>query len=692
MVSGNLDVETLGEPSRDLLDKYLMPRSPSIRVSDKETDYDDVPSLELGETLDSPSLSTSRLQTCNHTNSTGVVSRHMEQLYHRRSRGVDADYLSDPIHGSRIAHMPDEPSAALLSRKSMGREIPYELLKFQTVLGQGAFGRVYKALLWDTPVAVKELKQCTEGNDTFAEMKKELELLTSLRHPNCVLLLGYTPPPNATIVCEYMALGSLWDILHDPKQRVDFKQVLKVAKLVARGILYLHQNDPPIHHRDIKTQNVLIHGTSGKWHAVKVCDFGLSTLHSEDTNGSVGWCGSVQWRAPETARVYLAESDIFSYGTLLWELITREMPFAGIPPVEVWERVRAGERPVIPGHCPTAVASLIRACWREDPRMRPGWESILEGIRTIRRGGAARALFDRRPRGHGALPETDGEEECEAPSIRMEVVGVGGKDFYVDNAEDKKRASIYEAMNIRNSLSLLMLLPTYVAQARYISAMFRPEHFSKGNTTYCGLLDRTLFQQMDPEVSLLLCNEGQRKMSHIVLFNKCNIHGSCNTPANDALRRFADSSHEVGDLVGALSTPLLCEDVEAIHIPHFGPSPRFAALAHVSLREDMKTVASGLYVRKLVPWAMKGNLWRGGLTLTNYFSGQTVLVNFFSTAADRDKFFADGGYNFVMETLGVFLNNVPVVEYYNIAHLQVRQKTPEVVISSTPNSNTPKTD
>lgn len=245
----------------------------------------------------------------------------LEKMYQQKSRGDAFDYLIEegdssegefdsPKVGSEIRESTGS------SLQSMGREVPYDCLKFQAVLGQGAFGRVYKAMLWDTPVAVKELKHCSK-KDTYMEIKKELAMLTTLRHPNCVLLLGYTAPPNASIICEYMDKGSLWDILHNPKERIDFKQILRVAKLVGRGLLYLHSNDPPIYHRDVKTQNVLVGGdNNGKWHSVKVCDFGLSTFRSKVTDDSkekVGWCGSVQWRAPETEFEYTDKSDIFRY-------------------------------------------------------------------------------------------------------------------------------------------------------------------------------------------------------------------------------------------------------------------------------------------------------------------------------------------------------------------------------------------
>jgi serine/threonine protein kinase len=184
-------------------------------------------------------------------------------------------------------------------------------------------------MLWDTPVAVKELRSVDEDTK-YLTIQKEITMLSELRHPNCVLLLGgthifsfirffwgiihskihcafsgYTPPPNAAIVVEYMDCGSLWDILHNAKLRLENKQIFRVAKLTARGhflhfrfnifrcyswsnislpipssclypflilgLLYLHQHDPPIYHRDIKSQNVLISGDiTGKWHSVKV--------------------------------------------------------------------------------------------------------------------------------------------------------------------------------------------------------------------------------------------------------------------------------------------------------------------------------------------------------------------------------------------------------------------------------------
>ena len=81
----------------------------------------------------------------------------------------------------------------------------------------------------------------------------------ALRHPNCVLFLGFTNPPNFCIITEYMTHGSLRSLLSNQRIRITSKHIIKCALAVARGMNYLHTQSPAILHRDLTSHNILCH-------------------------------------------------------------------------------------------------------------------------------------------------------------------------------------------------------------------------------------------------------------------------------------------------------------------------------------------------------------------------------------------------------------------------------------------------
>lgn len=123
----------------------------------------------------------------------------------------------------------------------------------------------------------------------------ECKLFAKLRHPNVVLFLGICLDlPNLALVTEYMDEGSLWDTLHPDRQTksanpIPWDKNLKVLADVARGMAFLHGSTPPIIHRDLKTQNILI---DENWNC-KVCDFGLSRICTN--THTMSKVGTPQW-------------------------------------------------------------------------------------------------------------------------------------------------------------------------------------------------------------------------------------------------------------------------------------------------------------------------------------------------------------------------------------------------------------
>jgi serine/threonine protein kinase len=141
---------------------------------------------------------------------------------------------------------------------------------------------------------------------------------------------------------------------------------------------YLHHGHPPVLHRDLKSANLLLDDA----YTVKVCDFGLSRLKAQ-ARSMTGNCGTVQWMAPEVLANmdYDERADVFSYGIILWELLSRECPYEGMTAIQCALAVlNRDKRPDIPKWCPPAFHALIKACVKKDPKERPDFSSIIQTL------------------------------------------------------------------------------------------------------------------------------------------------------------------------------------------------------------------------------------------------------------------------------------------------------------------------
>jgi serine/threonine protein kinase len=213
--------------------------------------------------------------------------------------------------------------------------------------------------------------------------KEEARVMSHLRHPNVVLFMAAcTKPPRMCIVMEFMALGSLFDLLHN-ELIADLPMALKV-KLVyqaAKGMQFLHSSG--IVHRDLKSLNLLL---DAKWN-VKVSDFGLTRFKSSikprgqgSAGGNAGEVeGSVPWMAPEVledkADVDHSLGDVYSFGIIMWEVLSRDQPYAGMMPAQIAVAViRNDLRPYLDSEWATdhqsGYVDIMTKCWHRDTTVR----------------------------------------------------------------------------------------------------------------------------------------------------------------------------------------------------------------------------------------------------------------------------------------------------------------------------------
>ncbi|CAB9513585.1 activated protein kinase catalytic subunit alpha-1 [Seminavis robusta] len=206
---------------------------------------------------------------------------------------------------------------------------------------------------------------------------REMRMLSKLRHPCVVSVMGAVVSPNEIpqLIMEYLELGSLYDLLHNSSTDLS-ETSCNMLQDIAQGLRFLHSADPPIVHADLKAQNVFV---DRRFHA-KVGDFGLSTRGVFKLQGTVA--GSPLWMAPELLRKETwntVESDVWAFGILISEMLTRKDPFHG---EDIWEVLKAVADPkenkmpsVERGVYPDA-KKLMWACLRKKPEERPKADEI----------------------------------------------------------------------------------------------------------------------------------------------------------------------------------------------------------------------------------------------------------------------------------------------------------------------------
>ncbi|CAM6019611.1 unnamed protein product [Sphagnum balticum] len=297
------------------------------------------------------------------------------------------------INDKEVSSSPEEDSSRYSRQKLMERavafakeyEIPWEDLIMGEPIGQGSYGKVYRADWQGSDVAVKVFLDQHVKAEAIEEFKAEVAIMQRLRHPNVVLFMGaVTNPPNLSIITEFCPRGSLYRLLHRPNRELDEKRRLRMALDVAKGMNYLHRSSPPVVHRDLKSPNLLV---DKNW-TVKVGDFGLSRLKHNAFLSSKSSAGTPEWMAPEVLRNELSDekSDVYSFGVILWELSTLQQPWAGMNPIQVVGVVGFQHRRLpIPEDVDPAIANIIQACWRMDPRQRPTFSEIMNELKVMTR-------------------------------------------------------------------------------------------------------------------------------------------------------------------------------------------------------------------------------------------------------------------------------------------------------------------
>uniref|UniRef100_A0A8C7ZXU2 Fibroblast growth factor receptor n=1 Tax=Oryzias sinensis TaxID=183150 RepID=A0A8C7ZXU2_9TELE len=283
-------------------------------------------------------------------------------------------------------------------------EVPRDKLVLGKPLGEGCFGQVMmgEVLGLDkekpnrmTNVAVKMLKSDATEKD-LSDLISEMEMMKIIgKHKNIINLLGAcTQDGPLYVIVEYASKGNLREYLrarrppgmeycYNPDQvsveTMSIKDLVSCAYQVARGMEYLASKK--CIHRDLAARNVLVTEDN----VMKIADFGLARdIHHIDyykktTNGRL----PVKWMAPEALfdRIYTHQSDVWSFGVLLWEIFTLGgSPYPGVPVEELFKLLKEGHRMDKPSTCTHELYMMMRDCWHAVPSQRPTFKQLVEDL------------------------------------------------------------------------------------------------------------------------------------------------------------------------------------------------------------------------------------------------------------------------------------------------------------------------
>ncbi|XP_058498322.1 raf-1 proto-oncogene, serine/threonine kinase a isoform X2 [Solea solea] len=304
-------------------------------------------------------------------------------------------------------------------------EIEASEVYLNSCIGSGSFGTVYKGK-WHGDVAVKILKVTDPTPEQFQAFRNEVAVLRKTRHVNILLFMGYMTKDNLAIVTQWCEGSSLYKHIHVLETNFKMIHLIDIARQTAQGMDYLHAKN--IIHRDMKSNNIFLH----EGLTVKIGDFGLATVKTRwsGSHQVEQPSGSILWMAPEVIRMqdknpYSFQSDVYSYGIVLFELMTGELPYSQIAIRDqiifmVGRGYLSPDLSKLYKSCPKAMKRLVADCIKKSKDERPLFPQILSSIELLQHALPKINRSTSEPSLHRAS-HTEDINVCTLTSTRMPV-------------------------------------------------------------------------------------------------------------------------------------------------------------------------------------------------------------------------------------------------------------------------------
>uniref|UniRef100_A0A6M2EKF2 Protein kinase domain-containing protein n=1 Tax=Populus davidiana TaxID=266767 RepID=A0A6M2EKF2_9ROSI len=284
--------------------------------------------------------------------------------------------LEMPLPTSSIVVSVDEWQTVNSGRDEIGKWLlNSDNLEFIDQIGPNSFKGVHKG----KRVGIEKLKGCDKGNSYEFELRKDLLELMTCGHKNILQFYGICVDENhgLCVVTKLMEGGSVNELMLKNK-KLQTKEIVRIATDVAEGIKFM--NDHGVAYRDLNTQRIMLdrHGNAclGDMGIVTACK-SMGEAMEYETDG-------YRWLAPEIIAgdpENITEtwmSNAYSFGMVVWEMVTGEAAYAAYSPVQAAVGIAAcGLRPEIPKDCPQLLKSLMTKCWNNSPSKRPKFSEIL---------------------------------------------------------------------------------------------------------------------------------------------------------------------------------------------------------------------------------------------------------------------------------------------------------------------------